>query len=332
MSVKQRGNGWQIDFRLADGTRYRKIHPCTSRQEAEFVELKVKKNIRLGRGATTGDMTLEQACDRALKEHYSRLKDSRGAEINVGVLLKVLDPNMLLKDIDGNVLTDLVSDLKTEHGHKGGTINRKLATLQKVMRIAVEQWEVINRLPKFPKQPESVGRVRILTLGEESTLLELLRGLDDIRCSCADFFVFLVDTGCRLSEGLDLQWRDVQLEEGTITIWENKASHPRTVPCTQRVLSCLRGRSAGIGRVFHDVTKDRAERAFRYCRHAMGLADDSQFVVHALRHTCASRLVRAGVELYAVKTLLGHKSITTTERYAHLNTDRLRDAVKVLER
>ena len=46
---------------------------------------------------------------------------------------------------------------------------------------------------------------------------------------------------------------------------------------------------------------------------------DGGWVIHAMRHTFASRLVRKGIDLYTVKELLGHSTITVTERYAHLN-------------
>jgi len=66
---------------------------------------------------------------------------------------------------------------------------------------------------------------------------------------------------------------------------------------------------------------------FRKARDAMGLDDDTEFVLHALRHTCALRMVMVGVPLYEVKTMLGHSNITVTEKYAHLNVDKLKAAV-----
>jgi site-specific recombinase XerD len=65
-------------------------------------------------------------------------------------------------------------------------------------------------------------------------------------------------------------------------------------------------------------------------REHLGLENDSQFVIHSLRHTFASRLVQRGVELQVVAKLLGHRSILTTMRYAHLAPQNLADAVKVL--
>ena len=62
----------------------------------------------------------------------------------------------------------------------------------------------------------------------------------------------------------------------------------------------------------------------------MGLDDDKEFVLHCLRHTCASRLVQKGVQIQVVQQWLGHKSIQMTLRYAHLNVNNLMDAVHVL--
>jgi site-specific recombinase XerD len=53
--------------------------------------------------------------------------------------------------------------------------------------------------------------------------------------------------------------------------------------------------------------------------------------LHTLRHTCASRLVQAGVDLYVVQKWLGHSTIVTTERYAHLSVENLEGAVSALE-
>ena len=63
----------------------------------------------------------------------------------------------------------------------------------------------------------------------------------------------------------------------------------------------------------------------------MGLSADKEFVLHALRHTCASRMVNRGIDLYVVKDILGHASIATTQIYAHLDPRKLAHAVSVLE-
>ena len=64
----------------------------------------------------------------------------------------------------------------------------------------------------------------------------------------------------------------------------------------------------------------------------MGLGTDQELVPHSLRHTCASRLVRGGVDIRRVQMWLGHQTLQMTMRYAHLATQDLDVCVPILER
>ena len=66
-------------------------------------------------------------------------------------------------------------------------------------------------------------------------------------------------------------------------------------------------------------------------RLAEGLVSVEDFHWHDLRHTCASRLVMAGVDLNRIREILGHAGITMTLRYAHLAPDQLKAAIRVLD-
>ena len=59
--------------------------------------------------------------------------------------------------------------------------------------------------------------------------------------------------------------------------------------------------------------------------------DDPEFVLHTFRHTCATRLLEAGVDIYTVKEWLGHKTIETTLRYAKMTNMKLNQAKDLLE-
>jgi integrase len=64
---------------------------------------------------------------------------------------------------------------------------------------------------------------------------------------------------------------------------------------------------------------------------ALEKAKVTDFHFHDLRHTCATRMVQAGVDLYKVQRLLGHKSPIMTQRYAHHYPESLRDGVEALD-
>jgi site-specific recombinase XerD len=77
------------------------------------------------------------------------------------------------------------------------------------------------------------------------------------------------------------------------------------------------------------IKADKLKKAFRKAVKESGI---DHFRFHDLRHTFATRLVQAGVDLYQVSKLLGHKDISTTQRYAHHYSESLRDGVRTLDK
>lgn len=111
----------------------------------------------------------------------------------------------------------------------------------------------------------------------------------------------------------------------------NKGDRPRSIPMTRRTRIILEERHHITRSKPFTISVDEAERAWQWVRAKMGLEREAEFCIHMLRHSCASRLVNAGVDLYVVKEWLGHSSIQITERYAHLNPMKLVHAVEMLE-
>lgn len=79
------------------------------------------------------------------------------------------------------------------------------------------------------------------------------------------------------------------------------------------------------------IAPHRYRAAWNEAKAEMGLADDRDLVPHVLRHTCASRLVKGGIDIRRVQMWLGHQTLTMTMRYAHLATFDLDNCVAVLE-
>ncbi|WP_240158992.1 site-specific integrase [Burkholderia sp. Ax-1724] len=155
----------------------------------------------------------------------------------------------------------------------------------------------------------------------------------------ANFIKLSLHTGCRKNELLKLEWSKVDFERAFFTLepQDTKNGKRRVIPLNDAALAVLRDQRDWVSRhvsrprwVFSTVSGARltsVQKGFRAsCRRA--LIDD--FRVHDLRHTFASWLVMAGVSLYVVKDLLGHSSITVTERYAHLAPHVGRSAVQLL--
>jgi integrase len=130
----------------------------------------------------------------------------------------------------------------------------------------------------------------------------------------------------RMSEQLTLEWSEIDLDAATIHLDQTKNGTSRFVRLNSRALAIMKmrfERSVGSGRVFIAKRPD-------WFREAIKKADIKDFTWHCLRHTFASRLIMAGVDLKTVQELMGHKSITMTARYAHLSPEHRAAALEKL--
>lgn len=172
-----------------------------------------------------------------------------------------------------------------------------------------------------------------LSREEFDTILETMRsasdeGHDDEVGWLVPLMVVAAYTGLRLGELAALRWRDVDLDGRRLTVRyrassRTKSRRDRVVPLARPAVEALRGlgtydRNALVftGATGGPVNKEYASKSFLRYRRRAKLPEEIHF--HSLRHTCASWLVQGGVALVRVKEILGHASIQTTMRYAHL--------------
>jgi len=142
-------------------------------------------------------------------------------------------------------------------------------------------------------------------------------------------------TGFRKSELLSLTWGEIDFRHRVITVQAAYAKNgeSRSVPMNDVLTTTLKAvrMNAPDNAVFCNC-KGAPYRSFRSAfERAVCKAGLEDFTFHDLRHTFASRLVMAGVDLPTVKELMGHKDITMTLRYTHLSSDHKQRAVSALE-
>jgi integrase len=321
MTVRKRNGSWQVDFTIA-GQRVRKDFQSSA--AAEAFELEARSAIEKGKpvpvpDASAGSYTLSQAKKRTTALRWNGKRGERTATKNAQACVDFFGAHKDLSEITSEAISDFVLALEAM-GNSNGTINRKLAALSAMLRDAVEERKLAS-MPKIKRRKEGLGRTEFLDPKDEAVMLGLLHGWG--KHDYADMAVILVDTGLRLGEFRRLQKKD--RSAGMVTVWENKSDLPRSIPLTKRA-------NEAFDRVVPFDFEDHQLRAvWDRLRVTMGREDDPHFVVHMLRHTFASRLVQRGVPLQAVQKLLGHKSITQTERYAHLAPQNFSAAIAVLE-
>lgn len=309
MKLSKRSNGiWMVEATVA-GKRVRKSTGERDKQAAKdraFELLTAMKRV-----AGVQDWTLMDA----LRDCYDRVWAESKSSIHIYKRLDKLDRdyefhvNRLLVDTTYDTLIDLTAVME-RRGMKPATINRYLALFSKAMAEAVKRGKLTIK-PPLPYRKESKGKLRWITKAEEKALAdkawELWPTADAEKM--VSLIVVLVDTGCRLSEIL----KTSKLQGLTqITLHDTKNGQSRSVPLTERAQQHLQ--------MVPNWTAGQAIARFSRLREACALPD---VTLHTLRHTCASRLVQAGMDLYRVKEWLGHSSITVTQRYAHLSPSNL---------
>lgn len=220
-----------------------------------------------------------------------------------------------------------------EAGRGPATINRQLA----IWSAAVSEYNThhgtnMRNPTKGFKQKIPEGRVRWITHEEAQRLIDVA-GSPRIRAAI-ELSLF---TGMRKGELFTLEWQDVQA--GSIRLQANntKSKKSRTIPMDQTVkrnIQSLRNYIATNDiNTKYVLCNERGGRFYdlrKSFNRALARAEITDFRWHDMRHTFASWLVMDGVPLYQVSKLLGHHSVTMTERYAHLSPDNLRDAVSRL--
>ncbi len=227
---------------------------------------------------------------------------------------------------------------RLNQGVKKSTINKDLRLLSTIINRAVEfGWIESHVLYKKPLLIDNVKneRVRYLTKEEEERLFSVLNNSKNRLLR--NIVLFAIHTGMRLGEILNLTWDNINFENRLIILFpeQTKNGKRHLIPMNKVVYEILKEEEslkvAGCPYVFH--RNGRKVKSIRDgFRNALRKAKIEDFRFHDLRHTFASRLVQKGIDLYVVKELLNHSSVTITERYAHLRLENMRKAVEILEK
>ena len=136
----------------------------------------------------------------------------------------------------------------------------------------------------------------------------------------------------RKSEILNLKWDQVDLKHGFILLDITKNGERREIPINKTLEATFRAipRRIDIPYVFYNPETDKPYNDIKRSFHAAcRKAKITDYTFHDNRHTFASHLIMAGVDLTTVRDLLGHSDITMTLRYSHLAPSHKKSAVNI---
>lgn len=198
-----------------------------------------------------------------------------------------------------------------------GTINRSLGTLKRALTLAWERGATSENWGAHVKRlPEHNERTVYLTPAQVQKIAG--RASENVR---AAIWIALL-TGARRSEVCKIQREDIGRDSILIHAGNTKTLKTRTVPIVPALRPWLKYLPLPI-------TYEGIKSGFRRAREDAGMP---HVHYHDLRHSCASILLSLGVDLYTISKILGHSSIKTTERYAHLQVKAQRAALGKLGR
>ncbi len=228
---------------------------------------------------------------------------------------------------------------------KKRTIARKLSAVRSFFRFLQRESVVAANPARHVRAPRE-GRALpgYLTQREMSRLFELAalraaepgwRGLRDHA-----LMELLYSAGLRLSEVHSLALADVDLERGRVKVL-GKGRKERIVPIGKHAVDALRAYGDARARQFGEpartdplFTSERGARLSRrqiqriVTRYIALVAEENGLSTHSVRHSFATHLLDEGADLMAIKELLGHASLSTTQMYAHTSRERLRQVYR----
>jgi integrase len=332
---------WSFDFNCR-GHRINRI-VFGDRRRAEDEAVKVRAEILNGKfsplkekGKHRDDGSFGAHADEFLELYSKQKKKSwRRDELSIAHL-KAFFGSVNLQDITMQQIERYQAARRAD-GVSDKTTNRELACLKTMLQRAVH-WEKLGQNPaaRVKKFREKDYKWHILTADEEARLMRVAS--DELRAAV----IIALNTGMRKSEILGLRWEDAHRAEQHpyIFVGDSKSGKTRKVPINARVQEALLSLPQSGEYVFSNGNGghvlDNKTAFHAACRRAKKDPNDKndpgilEFRFHDCRHTCATRMVEAGVDLVTVSKILGHSSITMTMKYAHPTDESMRRAVEKL--
>lgn len=334
MAVNKRGSGWQANFLLKGLPRVRVQFGTEAEAVAYEMECRAAHALgkplpdplgASGRGATGMARTIADVADQCERLRWSGKASADHLIRNARLFVDWCGPKMAAAEaLTGERIDAYVEYRQNEKQNSGGTINRHLSCISVLVKQAVKL-KLIPAVVDLPWQSEGRGRLRFYSEEEEAKLYASLVAWELHRWR--DLFMFLTDTGARYGEARKLRWDDIRGR--SISFVQTKNGTDRGVTATERVVAALERQDKSLPGPWSWATYNKVRAVWSRLRaHHDWMGEDT--VVHTFRHTCASRLVIAGVDLNRVKVWMGHKAIATTLRYAHLQPQHLEELADVL--
>jgi integrase len=327
--VYQRGKVWWIRYRF-NGQLIRKAIGYDKRLAEESITA-IKGDIV--RGEHRLRRNGEKRIFREMAEEYLEEKAGKRSLRSDKTNLKSLLPQFQHKLLHEITRHDIEGWVHRRKGQvSGATVNREFALLRHMLNIAIEKGYIDKNPAKGIKRCQEAPWRHKYIFSEAEIHQLIAMAAPHLR----QILVVAFGTGLRKGDILALRWEDIDFDRGIITLYMQKTGEPIEIPMLPMVREILerikaRGNDSPFIFTFHPGHRiGEIKTAFRGAMRRSGL-DVKGYRFHDIRRTFATMLYNRGVHLTKIQRLLGHKSITTTERYLGVKFEETRQAIQVLD-
>ena len=232
-------------------------------------------------------------------------------------------------------LYGFLSYVKNERNNSSFARARKIASIKSFFKYCETKLKIINNNPcrelEVPKKPNK--QINYLNLDESKKLLKDIVGRNKKR-DLAILTLFL-NCGLRLSELCNIRFKDIK--DDTLVV-RGKGNKDRTIYLNEMCLRAIEDYMEERKHIKHSYLFV-SERKNQLCKRQVqyivqknisstGL-DVSKYTTHKLRHTAATLLYKhSNVDIRTIQTILGHKNISTTTIYTHVDNEQVRSAIR----
>lgn len=343
MTVRYFKKSWWVDIGF-NHTRYRKRSPENSRAGAVAYEATLRQKLARGEpidkinDSAQQNQTFEQFALKWFEEYVVPNNKHSEQRAKRYILRSSLIPffgKLPIEEITTHHVEQYKAHaLKEEVSRK--TVNNRLAVFSKCMSTAYEWLKLAGTPPKVAWLKCPPPPTNFLSADECTLLLSHAEGV------MREMILTALRTGMRHGELAGLQWSSIDWQNRNITVRHSrcartgrlespKSNRERHIPMDTDLYETLFKRRQDTGYVFLDDKKPfAAHRLLRELREVRYEAGLRPFTWHTLRHTFASHLAMRGAALHTVQKLLGHSTVATTMRYAHVAPSMLRSAIDLL--
>ncbi len=309
----------------------------------EFVQqiyLKLPDTLKM-EGLKEHKQVLGEICDGIEEEPLSAEEEKR----------KIRNPKNLGKvklSMINHQRIEAYLNNKEERGNADSTLNRHLAAIRKVVKLAFEKslapFNSVIEIKKIPTRTEMNCKINYLRLAQIPVFIaECQKKSDYLR----EVVEFLLATGIRTGRVYRLEWNMIDMESAKISIPKNKHGDRFDAPLGENAMRILKQRIAvrrpdvpfvffnefngerwvDLSESFKEARNNAVKKCIELKIETTGL---ETLVPHDTRHTFISHLVMTGVPIVHVKELSGHKTLAMTMRYSHLDPKTLQAGISQL--